>query len=214
MIAPLAFIVTPCLAFTPFILLELVVILVVLPFTVVVNDVILLALDVILPSAVSSSVFRVVMSLELAVTLLFVVVIPEFNVAIFVALVAIRRSLVTVQTLGDPETNIYALLLSLVSNHIEPTGTVTAGASFCLNTSGLPATLVVLLLTVVVSDVTLLALLTIAASAVFKSFVRVVILLALVAMFVLAVVISASLLVMLVVLVATVAVKLVVLVAF
>ena len=34
----------------------------------------------------------------------------------------------------------YALLLSSVSNHNEPTGSVVAGAASCLNTSGFEAT--------------------------------------------------------------------------
>ena len=63
--------------------------LVVLPFTVVVNDDMLLALEVIFPSAVLRSVVRVVIFVELADILLLAVVKPVLSVLIFVALVDI-----------------------------------------------------------------------------------------------------------------------------
>ena len=66
-----------------------------------------------------------------------------------------------------------------MSYHKEPVASVTAGASSCRNTSGLLLILVVLVETVEVKLVVLVAFCVISVSAVFKSFVNVVILLAL-----------------------------------
>ena len=63
---------------------------------------------------------------------------------------AILPSKVSVHTFGEPVTSIYILLLSLLSNHIDPSGLLTDGAASCLNVKGL-------LLTVVVNEVTALA---------------------------------------------------------
>ena len=54
-------------------------------------------------------------------------------------------STVNVQTLGVPETSIYGLLSSFASYQTELTGSVTAGAEFCLKILGFKPMAVVLL---------------------------------------------------------------------
>ena len=106
------------------------------------------------------------------------------------------------------------MLSSLVSYHIDPGGSVTAGASSCLNTFGLPLIFVVFVVTVDVKDVVSVAFCVTFASVVTKLLVSVVMSDALVAIFVLAVVMLVLAVAMLVVLVVTVLVRVVAFVAF
>ena len=126
--------------------LSLDVMLVVFVFTVLVKLVVLVAFCVILVSAVFKSFVNVVILLALVFMLLVFVL-------MLLALAAIRESSVAVHTFGVPATSTYNLLLSLVSYHKEPVAPVTAGGSFCLNTSGFNVMFVVLVETVLVKDV-------------------------------------------------------------
>ena len=108
--------------------------------TLLVSVVILLALFVMFVLAVARLLVSVVILLALVV--------------IFVLLAAISPSMVTVQTLGLPLIKTYNLLLSFVSYHKLPTGSVTAGSASCLNTLGLPAMLFALPVMFVVFVVT------------------------------------------------------------
>ena len=171
--------------------------------TVLVRLVTFVAFCVTFPFVVAILLVNVVISLALAVILVFAVV-------ILVAFAAIRLSGIAVHTFGLPDTKIYALLPSSVSNHSDPTGSETAGADVCLKVSGFPVIFVVFVLTVPVKEVTLLAFWLIDVLAVAKLLVSVVILDALAAAELVTLVISVSLDAILVVFDVTVAVKLVI----
>ena len=86
---------------------------------------------------------KLVIDVALAVLAVEFAVIAVSALLIDCVLVAILPSNVAVQTFGVPATNIYILLSSLLSNHIEPVGLSADGSASCLNVKGLLFTAVV-----------------------------------------------------------------------